>query len=69
MTEHHSILYRFWRIVFFPIVMLCLFIAGGAKALVTWCAFWLIVYGLRNVSLGPSSLSRDHNYKERRLGY
>lgn len=41
MNIHHSVLYRLWRISFFPIVMLCLFIFGGARALVTWTTFAL----------------------------
>lgn len=30
-TSSHFVLYRLWRVMFFPIAMLCLFIVGGAR--------------------------------------
>lgn len=54
-TSTHSVLYRLWRIMFFPIAMLCLFIVGGARGVVTWVSFGLIVLALRYIPIGRSS--------------
>lgn len=50
----NSVLYRIWRIIFFPIAMLCLLIVGGIKGVVTFFCFGLIVFALRYIPLGAS---------------
>lgn len=49
-----SVLYRMWRVAFFPVAMLCLLIVAGIKGVVTFFCFGLIVYALQLISTGPT---------------
>jgi hypothetical protein len=49
-----SVLYRMWRIVFFPFAVLCVIIVVGLKGLVTFVSLGVIIFALQHVSLGPS---------------
>ncbi|MGH9762567.1 MAG: hypothetical protein ACREDR_27380 [Blastocatellia bacterium] len=45
------LIHKLWRIIFFPIAITALLIAGGLKGLVTFVSFALIVIALRQVKL------------------
>lgn len=47
----HSILYRMWRIVFFPIAILCVIIVLGLKGLISFIALGIIIVAAQFISL------------------
>jgi len=55
----HSVVYRIWRITFFPVTILALFIVVGMKGVISIACFGLIVFALRYVPLGGSRQLRE----------
>ena len=47
--NNHSILYGMWRILFFPIAPLALFVAAGIKGALAIICFGFIVFALRYI--------------------